>query len=398
MTQTYRILASCRTDKVGDAIAHALEPMAGVRVEIKNEPLSAFDALGAAARADMILIDVNLDDESEQEFLAEIIGKLPSTLPVIVSSTSGSMETIRLLMRIGIADFVPQPIVEADLQNSVAVARQSARAPVSSERHNGKVISVMRPAGGLGATTMAVHLAEALAADDGGQKVCLVDLDLQGGAVAEYLDVDNSAISVFDCLEEADKLDEQLIQSVATTHRGGFDVLPAPADVVPINEIRRDAIDILLTILCQRYDFVVIDTPPAWAPWVDHALQSSELLVVVTQLTVAALRKTRRHFRILVERGIVGMPELLVCNRHQKRLMGRSISLTEAEEALERQVDVCVPADFRLIVEGQNAGTTVREVRRGTNFEKSITELKDKCLEMIQSGAGTPDSILRAAD
>ena len=59
---------------------------------------------------------------------------------------------------------------------------QALRGPEAS-KHNGHVISVFSPKGGVGKTTVAVNLALALT-DKGARQVCLVDLDLAFGDVA----------------------------------------------------------------------------------------------------------------------------------------------------------------------------------------------------------------------
>ena len=59
---------------------------------------------------------------------------------------------------------------------------QALRGPEAS-KHNGHVISVFSPKGGVGKTTVAVNLALALT-DNGSRQVCLVDFDLAFGDVA----------------------------------------------------------------------------------------------------------------------------------------------------------------------------------------------------------------------
>src|SRR6478609_7375535 len=59
---------------------------------------------------------------------------------------------------------------------------QALRGPEAS-KHNGHVISIFSPKGGVGKTTVAVNLALALT-DKGSRQVCLVDFDLAFGDVA----------------------------------------------------------------------------------------------------------------------------------------------------------------------------------------------------------------------
>src|SRR3546814_2930444 len=71
----------------------------------------------------------------------------------------------------------------------------------------------------MGATTLAVQATYSLAnTAPRNRKVCLIDLDLQGGNAGLYLDIDSS-VSVLDCLEDPERMDASLLQSVVTKHR-----------------------------------------------------------------------------------------------------------------------------------------------------------------------------------
>ena len=124
-----------------------------------------------------------------------------------------------------------------------------------------KSIVVANQKGGVGKTTLALHLAARAA--ETGARVLLVDLDAQGSATFSALcnkDQPSGALaeSLWDTGES--------IQPAHTDLWGGIDVLAASdtlasADAVEWNE-SRDA----LARIPAHYDFVIFDTPPAAGP------------------------------------------------------------------------------------------------------------------------------------
>jgi chromosome partitioning protein len=141
----------------------------------------------------------------------------------------------------------------------------------------GRAVAVSLQKGGVGKTTIAINLADTLAARD--HDVLLVDLDQQGNATegvglkGEY---ERESPHVGDVLTDDDPVDA--IEVVV--EREGFDVLPAHVDLDEIAErvrnstfgmlwVRRRIVEPLLD---EEYDYVVVDSPPSLGPLSDAAL------------------------------------------------------------------------------------------------------------------------------
>src|SRR5512134_1259632 len=162
MARPIKILASCRTQPTLEAVQQAVVEMPGVRLEAYNGALAdVLKGLEPRRGIDMMLMDVDLANESELEVLTEVIGRAPPGIPIIATSSNSSIDRVRLLMRMGLADFVPQPIGREDLVNSIMVARRALRQ--TSHRGAGQIIAFMRAAGGMGATMLAAQSACILA-------------------------------------------------------------------------------------------------------------------------------------------------------------------------------------------------------------------------------------------
>ncbi|MGH6933147.1 MAG: AAA family ATPase [Dongiaceae bacterium] len=371
------------------AIRDALKDVTGARVEARNGALAdMFREVSSRRRIDMMILDVDLTSENEIDTLTRLIDQAPRGLPIIATSPDASIDRVRLLMRLGLADFVPQPIIAEDLLNSISVAWRQAAQDRPRKGAGGKIIAFIRPSGGMGATTLAVQSAWELAQKESGSKrVCLIDLDMQGRNAALYLDIE-SPLSVVDCLVEPERIDTMMLQGVVTHHKSGFDVIPAPQKIMSIDAVRSDSLEAVLEAAREEYDFTLLDMPPVWTSWTDMVLTGSDVIVLVTQMTVAGIRQARRQIDTLVDRNLGHVPLLVVANRYEKRLFGNKIDIADAERALGRPVDAFVSSDYKLVSEALNAGIPISEAKRGNKIEKQVRKLIRTTLRILEESSG----------
>jgi chromosome partitioning protein len=153
------------------------------------------------------------------------------------------------------------------------------------ERRVSRAVSVSLQKGGVGKTTIAINLADALA--ERGNEVLLVDLDQQGNATegVGFKDAyEDGSPNLGDVLTDADPVDAADV----VRERESFDVLPAHVNLDEVEDkIRNSTFGMLWVrrrivepLLGERYDYVVIDSPPSLGPLSDAALIGAQHVVV----------------------------------------------------------------------------------------------------------------------
>ncbi|MDA8415718.1 MAG: ParA family protein [Betaproteobacteria bacterium] len=153
-----------------------------------------------------------------------------------------------------------------------------------------KIFAVTNQKGGVGKTTTVVNLSASLATM--GKKVLLVDLDPQGNATTgSGITKDELTPSVYDTLIGQASLAD-VIQPSAFGH---YDVVPANrslagAEVELVSgEQREYRLKQALTTVHQRYDYVLIDCPPALNLLTLNGLTAANKLIIPMQCEYYAL-------------------------------------------------------------------------------------------------------------
>ncbi len=179
----------------------------------------------------------------------------------------------------------PEPVVEVV---EVPTTWSAPPPPVTK----GHVFAVASATGGCGKTFMATNLAYFLQTHGRGNRVCLVDLDLQFGEVSTALRM-RPRYTIYDALEREDDDPELLqahIEEYLSVHETGFHVLAAPRDPVEAERVTPQDVVRIVEAVRRRFDYVVVDTPAQLSEIVTVSLDLSEKLFVMTTLDLPSVR------------------------------------------------------------------------------------------------------------
>jgi pilus assembly protein CpaE len=277
--------------------------------------------------------------------------------PIVVAAEDGSMAAMRAALEAGAVDVVSLPLAGTELRKALVKAMAAA---IRSRRQasSGEVITVCGARGGLGATTLAVNLAARLAAL--GNRTALVDLDLQRGDVAAFLNLTPTE-SVAAIAAARGRVDEVLLQTVLVRHGSGVVVLPAPPQIEDAESIDAAAVDSALRLVSAEFRFTVVDTPRVVGTSLLTAAERSDRLLLLSDLSVPGVRAARRLLELFLRLGLQGEQIDLVVTR----IVPGPVSLTEIASALDREPIAVIPRDEATACDAMNAGVPLNGRQSG---------------------------------
>jgi pilus assembly protein CpaE len=222
-------------------------------------------------------------------------------------------------------------------RRSRRLSQQMAGHAADSGTREGRIVTVFSAKGGVGKTTFSTNLGAYLAST--GCRVLVVDLDLAFGDVAISLQLlaQNTAA---DLVSMSGHIDPSGLRSVVTHHDSGLDVIAAPADPSEADRIPSHTIGEALRVAKRCYDFVVVDTPPAFTEPVLAAFDASDVLVLIATLDIPAVKNLRVTLDTL---DLLGNPKdsrVVVLNRSDAKV---GLKPEDVVAALKQDIAVTVP-------------------------------------------------------
>jgi pilus assembly protein CpaE len=267
--------------------------------------------------------------------------RLDPMRPVIILSTGSPNGFVRRVFEVGADDIVGIP--QSPDAVGFAVQKAIARRQGASRRGHGgigKLIVVLGPKGGTGKTLTAVNLAVAM--QEAGKKVALVDLDLQFGDIALCMGLPPDR-TVYDLTTEHQAaLDLETIERYMLTHESGVKVLVAPSRPDQAAAVSVEVVREVYAHLRSAYDAVVVDTPPGFTPEVIASIDMSTDLVMVGMLDSLSLKNTKLGLETLELMHYDQDAVRIVLNRAHSRV---GISTNTVGRVLGREPDILVPSD-----------------------------------------------------
>lgn len=313
---------------------------------------------------DAVIIDMESDPEYALSLVEEIAGTGQST--VIVYAARVDPNWIVRAMRAGAREFLSDPIDQNALTEALARVGTRRTAPRPQQKTGGKLLVFLGGKGGSGVTTVACNFAVALV-QDCGQSAVLIDLDLPLGDAALSLGL-SPQFSTADALQSADRLDSNFFQKLLVKHSSGLPVLGAPGRF-PHVQAHNEAIDKLLAVAKQEFDWVVVDAGSRFdltgASW----FQRADTVYMVMQAGIPELRNSHR---LVSEFFKTGVPKLeIVLNRYVSRSMG--VDEEHIEKALTRPIQWRIPSDYFTVRRMQNEAVPITS--EDSAISKSIQDM-----------------------
>ncbi|KTC97283.1 sporulation initiation inhibitor protein Soj [Legionella geestiana] len=258
-----------------------------------------------------------------------------------------------------------------------------------------KVIAIANQKGGVGKTTTAINLAASLAASH--QQILLVDLDPQGNATMGS-GVDKNALvhTTNDVL-----LRDCLAEQASLTTAAGFDLIPANGDLT-VAEVslmeqphRETFLFKALQPIASRYDFILIDCPPALNTLTINAFVAADSVIVPMQCEyyalegLAALMSTIGQIQSSVNPRLQ-LEGILRTMHDARNRLGQEVSKQLLEHFGKRVYRTVIPRNIRL-AEAPSHGMPVLFYDKSSLGARAYMVFAEEVLERTQALAKTKE-------
>lgn len=306
-------------------------------------------------------VELTLIEREIRQSASFIIGTAPGSNP----------ELILAALRAGVHEFASSPIDAKEFGVAVGRLVRRMKSPASKA---GTAIAVYSAKGGLGTTTVAVNLATAIAKQHPSRRVALADYVVVGGDVRVVLDLKPS-YDVGDLVMKVDRIDGELLFSLLTQGAGGVWALPSSDNPEVLELIDANAATTIMSQLRAHFGYVVVDTEHYLSEGTLAALDAADRVVLVTQLSVPALRSTQRTLQLFERLGYPAGKVAVVVNRADAE---SALSVADAESVLGRPILWRLPNDFRACAEATTQGVPLIEYEPSSPLTRSYMNLAAK--------------------
>ena len=327
----------------------------------------------AETEADVILLACTGHSERALVFIDNAVKQQPDR-PVIILLDGSPNGFVRRAFESGADDLVPVPATSEVIRFALekALARKAGSAGTSAVG-SGRMIVVLGTKGGTGKTVTSSNLTVALALE--GKSSVLVDLDLQFGDVGLALGLAPTK-TIYDLATSGGTLDADKVDSFIARHPSGARALLAPLRPDQAAAISTDFLREVFEILRSQFDFVIVDTPPAFSPEVITAVDASSHLCMVGMLDALSLKDTKIGLETLEEMGYDPRAITLVLNRADSSV---GITQLDVEQLLGRAPDVLVGSD-RAIPRALTNGQPITLAEPKSKAARSYAALAERYL------------------
>jgi pilus assembly protein CpaE len=356
-----------------------------ISLTLVSGTLSDLEGTFEVEGATVAVIDLDAANQQEVPALERLMARIGARTPV-VAITPGFDETMaRALVQMRVADFLVKPVSPVELVRTCARVAKGAQTAETTEAN---IYTFLPAVGGAGVTTLAVQSAMMLlnSGQRGKTSTCLVDLDFQHGACADYLDLE-PRLNLGEIEPRPERLDRQLLEVMLSHHPSGLAVIAAPNRPAEMRTFDPEMVTRLLDLVSTNFDYVVFDMPRTWFSWTDSVLLGSNKLFIVSEMTVPGLRHAKQLVEAIGERLGEGPKPQVIVNRFEQKLFSSGLRKSDIEQVLGNAFAACIPNHYGLVREAIDRGIPLEEIKPGN---KITMQLKKLVLPQPVPKAGAP--------
>ncbi|MFA5969399.1 MAG: pilus assembly protein CpaE [Sphingomonas sp.] len=351
---------------------------------------NAVQTLSVSASPQILLVDLSEagDPLSDINALAEVCE--PGTI-VIAAGLVNDVRLYRDLMSSGIQDYLLKPMSPDLLRDSLSNALSILNAPKISDQSTERAhcsIAVVGTRGGVGASSIATSLAW-LMSDKESRTTALLDLDVHFGTGALSLDLEPGR-GLTDAIENPSRIDGLFIERAMVRAHDKLAILSAEAPISSPVMSDGSAFYQLQDEMRLAFECTITDLPRSMLVQYPHLIADVQVVVLVTELTLAAARDSIRILSWLKSNA----PQALLLVVANKVHAGTQLEISrkDFEGSIERKIDYVVPFDQKSAAHAAKLGKPLADAAKGTKTVQPLQALTARLVEAIDGNGGEAET------
>jgi pilus assembly protein CpaE len=314
----------------GILVEHGVECPAGHLV-----PLDSVADRSGLLRPELVAFVMPSDWIAGLATLRETRSVVPHMHALVLGPANDPKRILETLKQ-GADEFLDRETLETELVGALgrfqAVCQRADSGP-----NGGRIIAVLAPSGGSGASTLAAGISTVLAQEHG--QAGLIDLRLGVADQTAMFDL-RPTRTLADVCDNVGRLDQSLFEQFLTRHASGVHLLAAPIQSEDADRVTAKGVRRALALARVRFPCVVVDMSNALNAEQVEVLWQADVILLVARLDYTSIRNTRRMIDVMVELGIGRDRMRLVLNGCGQR---RQLEVEQAELAIGVKASQCIP-------------------------------------------------------
>jgi pilus assembly protein CpaE len=368
-------LMVCVDPATSEEIIHGVEQMpwmvtaAGFETYISAARRPYFAPAIKTANTVVAVVDYDGDSDQAVETTKYLHQTFPGKVTVMALAQASDPNLLLKAMRAGCSEFLYKPYNETVFMDSLARLQEFLVSPGVRSARGGSVLSFFGAKGGVGSTTLAVHLAMYLV--EGHQKkVLLIDNKPELGHVCVYLGLDGTRYHFNEVVRNVSRLDSELLRGFIAKHPSGLDVLSSPDICIGVKPNDPEAVSKTLEFLRAEYDFVIVDCATSLNESNLAVIEASTRVYLVATQEIGAIRDLSRYVDNLMQVEYTTEKMHVVINRFSSR---DEVNMQQIEKAIRLPVEIRLPNSYTELVRSVNLGEPL-SAKRKTEFTAQLVK------------------------
>ena len=324
----------------------------------------------------ILFIDISDDFNKALESIATLKDKSKSVY-IIALSNKTTTDNIIKIMRAGAKEFITKPIIQTEFNEIVNGIKAEFLA--NEQNDTCKIISTFSNKGGIGKTSIAVNLALELA-QMSKEKVALIDLNLQLGDVATFLDMTPPFAMDYIANNICSLNEEDLLKTMTKYKNTSLYVIADPLNIDKSKDITAEQIKSILDTLKRTFSYIVIDIGTNIDTKTIKALDYSDLILLIAIVNLPAIRSTQRCMDLFDKLGYSPEKIKLVLNRYMEN---EDIKTSDIEDVVKQKVYWKIPNNYLTMMSAINKGVPVSEINSEANISLNYKDFASKIADYL---------------